>query len=83
MRMPARFAQKIEEYHENRTVMLPYQERVMLGSDRCGKFELEGRTMARYNGLLAALPEDARKKGARLNAEKLWFDQKPGREFEE
>jgi len=64
-------------------VVLPYQERVMLGSDRCGKFELEGRTMARYNGLLAALPEDARKKGARLNAEKLWFDQKPGREFEE
>jgi len=45
----------------------------MLGSDLCGKFELEGRTMARYNGLLAALPEDARKKVAGLNAEKLWF----------
>lgn len=54
-------------------VVLPYPERVMLGSDLCGKFDLAGRTMARYNGLLEALPEDARKKVTRLNAEKLWF----------
>jgi len=54
-------------------VVLPYQERVMLGSDLCGKFNLAGRTMARYNGLLSALPEDVRMKVARLNAEKLWF----------
>jgi Amidohydrolase len=54
-------------------VVLPYQDRVMLGSDLCGKFDLVGRTMARYNGLLEALPEDARLKVARLNAEKLWF----------
>ena len=54
-------------------VVLPYQDRVMLGSDLCGKFDLAGRPMARYNGLLEALPEDARKKVARLNAEKLWF----------
>ncbi len=54
-------------------VVLPFAERVMLGSDLCGKFDLAGKTMARYNGLLAALPEDARNKVARLNAEKLWF----------
>ncbi len=45
----------------------------MLGSDLCGKFDLVGRTMARYNGLLEALPEDARMKVACLNAKKLWF----------
>lgn len=54
-------------------VVLPYQERIMLGSDLCGKFNQAGRTMARYNGLLETLPEDAREKIARFNAEELWF----------
>lgn len=53
----------------------------MLGGDLCGKFDLAGRTMARYNGLLEALPEDARIKVARLNAEKLWFGQRAEKEF--
>jgi hypothetical protein len=45
----------------------------MIGSDLCGMFGQHGRTMARYNGLLAALPDKAREQISRLNAEKLWF----------
>jgi len=45
----------------------------MIGSDLCGMFVQQGRTMARYNGLLAALPSEAQAQVSRLNAEKLWF----------
>jgi predicted TIM-barrel fold metal-dependent hydrolase len=54
-------------------VILPFSERVMIGSDLCGKFAQQGRNMARYNGLLEILPDEARDLIARLNAEKLWF----------
>jgi hypothetical protein len=54
-------------------VILPFSERVMIGSDLCGKFALQGRNMARYNGILEILPDEARDRIARLNAEKLWF----------
>ena len=54
-------------------VILPFSERVMIGSDLCGVFAQQGRTMARYNGLLEALPAEVRNRVARLNAEELWF----------
>lgn len=54
-------------------VILPFSQRVMIGSDLCGMFAQQGRTMARYNGLLAALPNEAQAQVSRLNAEKLWF----------
>jgi hypothetical protein len=54
-------------------VILPFSDRVMIGSDLCGKFDQEGRTLARYNGLLASLPDETRDRVARLNAERLWF----------
>jgi hypothetical protein len=54
-------------------VILPFADRVMLGSDLCGKFDQQGRTLARYNGLLASLPAETRDRVARLNAERLWF----------
>jgi hypothetical protein len=57
-------------------VILPFADRVMIGSDLCGAFAQQGRTMARYNGLLEALPPEARDRVARLNAEKLWFGAK-------
>ncbi len=54
-------------------VILPFSDRVMIGSDLCGRFAQQGRTMARYNGLLEMLPPEARERVARLNAENLWF----------
>ena len=54
-------------------VILPFSERVMIGSDLCGVFAQQGRTMARYNGLLEILPAAVRDRVARLNAEGLWF----------
>jgi hypothetical protein len=50
-----------------------YPDRVMLGSDVCGHFDVHARLMARYNGLLAKLPEDIREKVAWRNAETLYF----------
>ena len=57
-------------------LILRYPERFMLGSDVCGHFDIHARIMARYNGLLARLPEDTREKVARKNAEKLYFREK-------
>jgi hypothetical protein len=57
-------------------VILPFPERVMLGSDLCGVFAQQGQTMARYNGLLEILPDGVRQQVARLNAERLWFGSK-------
>ena len=45
----------------------------MIGSDLCGVFAQQGRTLARYNGLLEILPDEVRDRVARLNAEGLWF----------
>jgi len=52
-----------------------YSERIMIGSDLCGHFDLLGKTMARYNILLEMLPDGARERVARKNAEALWFSQ--------
>jgi predicted TIM-barrel fold metal-dependent hydrolase len=54
-------------------VILPFSERIMLGSDLCGHFDQLGRNLARYNGLLEVLPDEVRNRVARLNAEKIWF----------
>lgn len=62
-----------------------FQDRVMLGSDLCGWFDSRpqaedlslkykhGKTMARYNGLLERLSQQARQKVAAGNAERLYF----------
>jgi len=41
-------------------VVLPFSHRVMIGRDLGGMFAQQGRTMARYNGLLAALSNEER-----------------------
>jgi len=65
-----RLVPKKQWLHE---VVLPYAERIILGSDLCGKFQRHGQTMARFNGLFEVLPPDVAQKVARLNAEQLWF----------
>ena len=54
-------------------VILEYPERIMVGSDLCGHFELYGKTMARYNGLFEIIPEKVRDMIAYQNADKLFF----------
>jgi hypothetical protein len=54
-------------------VIVPFADRVTIGSDLCGHFAQQGQNLARYNGLLAALPEEVRDRLARQNAERLWF----------
>ena len=54
-------------------VILTYPDRIMIGSDLCGHFDAQGKTMARYNGLLETLPEREREMIAFKNAERLYF----------
>lgn len=49
-----------------------YPDRFMLGSDLCGRFELLGRTMARFNALLGLLEDDVRDMIAFGNAVRIW-----------
>ena len=50
-----------------------FSDRVMIGTDLCGHFDLLGKTMARYNGLLKLLPDPVQERIARTNAEEIYF----------
>jgi predicted TIM-barrel fold metal-dependent hydrolase len=50
-----------------------HPDRFSVGSDLCGHFETLGKNLARYNGLLRALPPKVRKLVAFGNADRLWF----------
>lgn len=54
-------------------VVLRFPERITIGSDLVGAFDLHGGTMARYNGLLEEVPGEIRDRIAFSNAERLWF----------
>lgn len=55
-----------------------FADRVLLGSDLVGHFDMLKDTMNRYHGLLTNLSEAARAKVARGNAERLFFTSRPG-----
>jgi hypothetical protein len=50
-----------------------FSDRVMIGTDLCGHFDLLGKTMARFNSLLRLLPDPVQEKIARTNAEEIYF----------
>ncbi len=50
-----------------------FSDRVMIGTDLCGHFDLFGKTMARFNSLLRLLPDPIQEKIARKNAEEIYF----------
>jgi hypothetical protein len=50
-----------------------FPDRIMLGTDLCGHFELLGQTIARYNNLLRVLPDSISERIASKNAEELFF----------
>jgi len=50
-----------------------YPDRIMIGSDLCGHFDVFGPTMARYNTFLESLPARTADMVARENANRLWF----------
>ena len=50
-----------------------YQDRIMVGSDLCGHFDIHGKTMSRYNSLFEELSQEAAVKVANGNAKKLYF----------
>lgn len=54
-------------------VILKYPSRIMIGSDLCGHFDSQGKTMARFNGLLEKLPDNISEMIAFKNADKLYF----------
>lgn len=54
-------------------VIVPYADRIVIGSDLVGTFDGHSAKMARYNGLLERVPEEVRTKIARSNAKRLWF----------
>lgn len=55
-------------------VLLPYSNRVMIGSDVVGTFALQAQSMCRYNKLLSMLPVADAENIAYKNAERLWFN---------
>ncbi|NOX87014.1 MAG: amidohydrolase family protein [Chlorobi bacterium] len=55
-------------------VILEYPDRIMIGSDLCGHFDLLGKVMARYNGLFEKIPKNVGQMIAFKNAEKLFFN---------
>jgi hypothetical protein len=50
-----------------------FADRIMIGSDLCGHFDLLGKTMARYNSFLQLLPDPVQERIARKNAEEMYF----------
>ena len=54
-------------------VLLPYSNRVMIGSNVVGTFELQAQSMCRYNKLLSMLPKEDAENIAYKNAGRLWF----------
>jgi hypothetical protein len=50
-----------------------FSDRIMIGSDLCGHFDLLGKTMARYNSFLRLLPDPIQERIARKNAEDIYF----------
>jgi len=50
-----------------------FPDRIMIGSDLCGRFDGLGPTMARYNTFLRSLSPRHADMVEKENAEKLWF----------